>query len=195
MTDHPRLVEAIATRARRHHLRVGVAESLTSGQLSAALGAGPDASSWFRGGVIAYASEVKFDVLGVRPGPVVTGSCARQMARGASRVLGAQATVATTGVGGPAAEEGEPPGTVYVAALVGDRERCLRLALDGDPAQVLAATTAASLELLLELLDEAAAAAGSTTGSAHDGDGALGVLHDELADRAQQHAGEGSPTP
>lgn len=194
MTDQHRLVEAIATNAQQRHLRVGVAESLTSGQLSAALGAGPDASSWFRGGVVAYASEVKFDVLGVRPGPVVTESCARQMARGASRVLDAQATVAATGVGGPDVEEGEPPGTVYVAALVGGRERCIRLALDGDPEHVLAATTAASLELLGELLDEAAAYAGPTTGSAHDGDGALGMLHDELAHRAQEHAGEGTPT-
>ena len=194
MTAHHRLVEAIATNARQHHLRVGVAESLTSGQLSAALGAGPDASSWFRGGVVAYASEVKFDVLGVRPGPVVTESCAREMARGASRVLDAQATVAATGVGGPDVEEGEPPGTVFVAALVGGRERCVRLSLDGDPQQVLAATTAASLELLTELLDEAAAGVSPTSGSAHDGDGALGVLHDELADRSQEHAGEGTPT-
>ena len=194
MTDHHHLVEAIATIASQHHLGVGVAESLTSGQLSATLGAGPDASSWFRGGIVAYAAEVKFDVLGVRPGPVVTESCAREMARGASRVLGADATVATTGVGGPDVEEGEPPGTVYVAALVGGRERCIRLTLDGDPEQVLAGTTAASLDLLSELL-HAATATEPATASAHDGDRALGVLHDELAHRAQQHAGEGTPSP
>lgn len=192
MTDHHHLVEAIATIARQHHLGVGVAESLTSGQLAAALGAGPDASSWFRGGVVAYAAEVKFDLLGVRPGPVVTETCAREMARGAARVLDAPATVAATGVGGPDPEEGEPPGTVYVAALVGDRERCLRLELDGDPEQVLAATTAASLDLLRALLHEVAAPADATVGSAHDGDGALGVLHDELAHRAQEHPGEGT---
>lgn len=194
MTDQHRVVETIATLARQRHLSVGVAESLTSGQLSAALGAGPDASSWFRGGVVAYASEVKFDVLGVRPGPVVTASCAREMARGAARVLGAEATVAATGVGGPDVEEGEPPGTVFLAGRVGERERCLRLALEGDPEQVLAATTAASLELLREMLDEAAASAGTSTGSAHDGDGTLGVLHDQLAHRAQEHSGEGAPT-
>jgi nicotinamide-nucleotide amidase len=194
MTDQHHLVEAIATIAGQHRLGVGVAESLTSGQLAAALGAGPDASSWFRGGVVAYAPEVKFDVLGVRPGPVVTASCAREMARGASRVLGAAATVAATGVGGPDVEEGEPPGTVYVATLVGERERCVRLELDGDPEQVLAATTAASLDLLSELLHESVAA-GSTISSAHDGNGTLGVLHDELAHRAQQHAGEGTPSP
>lgn len=195
MTDHRRVVEAIATIAGRHQVGVGVAESLTSGQLSAALGAGPDASSWFRGGVVAYAAEVKFDVLGVRPGPVVTASCAREMARGAAGVLGAEATVAATGVGGPDIEEGEPPGTVYVAALVGARERCIRLALDGDPAHVLAATTAAALDLLCELLHDAFAVTATATGSAHDGDRALGVLDDELAHRAQQHAREGTPSP
>lgn len=193
MTDQQQLVEAIATIASRHRLGVGVAESLTSGQLAAALGAGPDASSWFRGAVVAYAAEVKFDVLGVRPGPVVTESCAREMARGASRLLGAEATLAATGVGGPDIEEGEPPGTVYVAALVGGRERCIRLALDGEPEQVLAATTAASLELLNDLLHESVTTEPATS-SAHDGDGTLGVLHDELADRSQEHAGEGTPS-
>lgn len=49
MNDDRQAVEAIGRIAGQHRLGVGVAESLTSGQLAAALGAGPDASSWFRG--------------------------------------------------------------------------------------------------------------------------------------------------
>jgi nicotinamide-nucleotide amidase len=56
--DNAEHVEAIASLARRHGFGVGVAESLTSGQVAADLGAGPRAASWFRGGLVAYASEV-----------------------------------------------------------------------------------------------------------------------------------------
>jgi nicotinamide-nucleotide amidase len=143
------VAETIAALAVRHAYQVGVAESLTCGQLAADLGAGPDASAWFRGGVVAYASQVKFDLLGVSPGRVVTDECARQMATGATRLLGADAVVATTGVGGPDPEEGEKPGTVFVAVLVRGRETCARLDLAGTPAEVLGQTRWHALRLLL----------------------------------------------
>jgi len=141
-------VDVIATLARRNGVRVGVAESLTCGQLSAALGAGPEASTWFAGGVVAYATSVKIDVLGVRPGPVVSARCAREMARGAARVIDAGATLAATGVGGPGPEEGRAPGTVYIATLVNGVEDGVLLELGGDPDQVLAQTVWNRLELL-----------------------------------------------
>jgi len=150
MDHHAEHVEAIASLARSHGFGIGVAESLTSGQVAADLGAGPQAASWFRGGLVAYASEVKFDVLGVRPGPVVSEECARQMAWGVASLLDADAVVAATGVGGPDPDEGEPPGTVYVATLVRGRETCERLDLDGDPQAVLAQTRERALIALLE---------------------------------------------
>lgn len=150
MDDNADQVEAIASLARQHGFGIGVAESLTSGQVAADLGAGPEAASWFRGGLVAYASEVKFDVLGVSPGPVVTEECARQMAWGVASLLDADAVVATTGVGGPDPEEGKPPGTVYVATLVRGRETCERLELEGGPPEVLARTRTRALAALLE---------------------------------------------
>jgi nicotinamide-nucleotide amidase len=152
MSEYTERVEAIAALAGRHGFRVAAAESLTSGQLAADLGAGPDASTWFRGGLVAYASDVKFDVLGVRPGPVVSEACARQMAIGATSLLDADAVVSTTGVGGPNPdpEEREPAGTVYIATLVRGRETCVRLDVDGDPAEVLSETRARALQLLLD---------------------------------------------
>jgi PncC family amidohydrolase len=148
-------VEALAALTTRLGLRIGTAESLTSGQLAQRLGAGPGAADWFRGGLVAYAPDVKFAVLDVPPGPVVTAECARAMARGAARLLGADATVAATGVGGPGPEEGQPPGTVYVAAVVGDQETCERLDLHGDPEDVLRQTTDRALQILLELVGRA----------------------------------------
>ncbi|WP_454157443.1 CinA family protein [Microbacterium lacticum] len=60
MTD----VTALSDIARRRRLRVAVAESLTSGALASAVGAGEGASTWFCGGVVAYLPEVKERVLG-----------------------------------------------------------------------------------------------------------------------------------
>jgi nicotinamide-nucleotide amidase len=129
-------------------LTVAVAESLTAGTLACALGAAPDASTWFRGGVVAYAAEVKFKVLGVPPGPVVTEECARAMARGVASLLDAHLAVSVTGVGGPGDEEGQPPGTVWFGVVSPDGERAELRRFDGGPEDVLAATTSHALRLL-----------------------------------------------
>ena len=146
------LVDRIAELAGEQGATVALAESLTSGRVSQLLGQGSAASEWYRGCVVAYAPEVKFEVLGVDPGPVVTEACARQMAEGVRRLLGATVAVALTGVGGPEGDEGEPAGTAYLA--VADKEGTtghLRR-FDGEPSEVVDATTTAALQLLAEAL-------------------------------------------
>ena len=134
---------------------IAVAESLTAGRLSAALGQGEDASTWYRGAVVAYASEVKHDVLGVDPGPVVTDACARQMAEGVRRLLGADVGLGITGVGGPGSQEGRPPGTVHLAICDHRGTRSHEVLFEGDPDVVVAsATTLALLELAKALEPE-----------------------------------------
>jgi nicotinamide-nucleotide amidase len=127
------LAHEVATLARTHHLHVAVAESLTGGDISRRLAAAPDSSEWFLGGVVAYAPEAKWAVLGVDRGPVVTEGCARQMAVGAADLFGATLTVAVTGVGGPDAEEGQPPGTVWLATRSGSDVTACRHRFEGSP--------------------------------------------------------------
>jgi nicotinamide-nucleotide amidase len=91
---------------------------------------------------------VKFEILGVEPGPVVTEACARAMARGVAGLLGADLAVAVTGVGGPGHEEGQPPGTVWFGVVSPTGEHAELRHFDGEPADVLAATTAVALGLL-----------------------------------------------
>jgi nicotinamide-nucleotide amidase len=124
---------------------VATAESITSGNVAAALAAAQDASQWLRGSVVAYSRQVKFSVLGVDRGPVVTATCARQMAIGVASLLGADISVATTGVGGPDAEEGQPAGTAFIA--VGAQDRCgvKQYQFDGEPAQVVHLSTIQAL--------------------------------------------------
>ena len=147
-------VEEIASLATKHSLAVAAAESLTSGSVATRLGAGTDASVWFRGAIVAYAEHAKFSLLGVDRGPVITASCATQMVQGVSRLFESQVGVAVTGVGGPEPVEGHPAGTVFVAVAVRDQITCRELHLDGGPEDVLESSTSAAVALLLEKMRE-----------------------------------------
>ena len=85
---------------------LATAESLTGGRLAALLTAVPGASAVYRGGVVAYASDVKVDVLGVPAAVVerygvVSPECAGEMARAVRGLTGSTYGLSTTGVAGP----------------------------------------------------------------------------------------------
>jgi nicotinamide-nucleotide amidase len=117
-------------------LTLAVAESLTGGLVASRVVSVPGSSEWFKGGVVAYDSQVKFDVLGVPEGPVVSETAATAMADGVRRLLGADVGLATTGVAGPAEQEGHPPGTVWLGVAVGDHVEATLVRLPGDRERV-----------------------------------------------------------
>jgi nicotinamide-nucleotide amidase len=99
---------------------LGVAESVTGGLVGGRITAIPGSSRTFRGGIISYASDVKFDVLGVDNGPVVSEHAAIQMAEGAQRVLKSSVALALTGVAGPNEQDGQPVGTLCIGVVFPD---------------------------------------------------------------------------
>ena len=99
---------------------LGIAESVTGGLVGGRITSIPGVSRTFRGGIISYASEVKFDVLGVDRGPVVSEQAAIQMALGAQRTLNASVGLALTGVAGPDEQDGQPVGTLCVGIAFPD---------------------------------------------------------------------------
>ncbi len=114
------LATEVVALLRRQGLSVATAESLTGGLVCAALTSVPGASAVVRGGIVAYAAQVKISLLGVpadlvRTHGTVSTPTAVAMAAGARRALGADVAVATTGVAGPEPSEGKPVGTVHVA--------------------------------------------------------------------------------
>lgn len=145
------LLEGLDDLLRERGWTLATAESLTGGTIATVLTAGPGAGDWFRGSVVAYSPEVKFDLLGVPRGPVVTEECATLMARSTARLLGADLCVAVTGVGGPEPDEGEEPGTVWLAVTTPDGVWTEKLVVDGDPAQVLTRTSAHALALVRQV--------------------------------------------
>jgi nicotinamide-nucleotide amidase len=149
---------------------LATAESITGGQLGSIITSIPGASQVFRGGVIAYATDLKSSLLGVSnsvlaAGGAVQAQVALEMAMGVATKLEADFGLAVTGVAGPASQDGHLPGTVFVACVVRDAQGSLiDSAVDelhlfpevDDPrqarAQVREETVAAALELLLSML-------------------------------------------
>lgn len=148
-------------------LLLGVAESLTGGELAATFVSVPGASAAFLGGVVSYAPSVKVGVLGVSPELVATEGTvhpqvAAQMAQGVARALHADVALATTGVAGPGPAEGHPAGTVFIACALGlalgrepsGRVEVRQYQFAGSRAQIRAQSVTAALALLLEQLSE-----------------------------------------
>jgi nicotinamide-nucleotide amidase len=98
----------------------GVAESVTGGLVGGRITAVPGASKTFRGGIISYASDVKYELLDVDLGPVVSEKAAIQMAIGAQEVLNADVALALTGVAGPDEQDGQPVGTLCIGVAFPD---------------------------------------------------------------------------
>jgi nicotinamide-nucleotide amidase len=145
---------------------LAVAESLTGGLVAAALTDVPGSSVAFRGGIVAYATELKAELLGVDAamlaahGPVYP-AVAAAMAAGVRDRLGATVGAATTGVAGPGPQDGQPAGTVHIAVSMpasrthDDDETIVRsIALTGDRDEVRRLTVERVLGLLLGRLRE-----------------------------------------
>lgn len=138
---------------------VAVAESLTGGLVTAALTSVPGASVVVRGGVVAYATELKAVLLGVPAGLLsqhgpVHPEVAAAMASGVRRRLAADYGLATTGVAGPGPADGKPQGTVFIAVDCASGPSGLGLRLPGDRSQVRNETVRSLLSLLVSALRE-----------------------------------------
>lgn len=147
--------ERLLTELTRDGLTVAVAESLTGGLLADAIVSVPGASAAFRGGVIAYATDLKHSLLGVDPlllaeHGAVHRDVARQMAEGVRRLCGADVGLATTGVAGPDPQDGHPAGEVYVAIASPEATVVHTLALTGGRAEIRAAAVTGLLSLAAE---------------------------------------------
>jgi nicotinamide-nucleotide amidase len=163
----PLLAAALIDSLRLRGLKLAVAESLTGGQIASAIVDVAGASDVFLGGVVAYATAAKTGMLGLSPALLEThgavdAEVAAQMARtcaerfadscGVSkdRVLG----VSSTGVAGPASQDGKPAGTVFVAACIGENIQVLEFHFVGDRTQVRNQATTEALNLAGSLLSQ-----------------------------------------
>lgn len=94
---------------------VATAESVTAGRVAAALASIEHASTFFRGGVVAYQESLKRELLWVTAPSVYSEQAAVELAAGAARVLRAEIGIGVTGLAGRDAIDGVEPGTVFMA--------------------------------------------------------------------------------
>jgi len=133
-------------------LSLALAESVTGGLVGARLTSVAGASAVFRGSIVSYASDVKFDLLGVPDGPVVSADAAAAMAVGARRVLGADVGLALTGVAGPTEQDGQPVGTLFVGLAIGDEVTTSMSRLPGQREQMRQFAVINALDVLRKRL-------------------------------------------
>ena len=112
--DAQNMESVVLQKLREKKLTLGVAESVTGGLVAGRLTAIAGASDVFRGAIVSYDSEIKFDLLNVTNGPVVSESAAKEMAIGVRKTLGSDIGLALTGVAGPAEQDGVKVGTLCV---------------------------------------------------------------------------------
>ena len=128
--DEQNMEAVVLKLLRDKKLTLGVAESVTGGLVAGRLTAIVGASDVFRGGIISYASDIKFDLLSVTRGPVVSETAAKEMAIGARKILGCDIGLALTGVAGPSEQDGVKVGTLCVGiALSTDDVRATTFSL------------------------------------------------------------------
>ncbi|MDT0185817.1 CinA family protein [Microbacterium sp. ARD31] len=153
--------ERLVERLKELGWTLGVAESLTGGLVAASVVSVSGASAVFRGGVVAYATDLKERLLGVDAtlleahGPVHP-RVARQMADGVRRAVGgaepADVGIATTGIAGPVSSDGQPVGTVHIAVSTPLGSRVESLLLEGDRDEIRTAAAARAIALAVDAL-------------------------------------------
>lgn len=116
-----KLEEEIGCLLRSANLTLSTAESCTGGGVAARITSVPGSSDYFMGGIVAYANEVKHELLHVSMETLekrgaVSRETVIEMAKGAMKTLKTDCAIATSGIAGPGGGTLEKPvGTIWIA--------------------------------------------------------------------------------
>jgi nicotinamide-nucleotide amidase len=159
--DDDTMESVVLDLCRTRGLTLAAAESVTGGLVGARLTDVPGSSEVFRGSIVSYASDVKRSLLGVGDGPVVSEAAARQMAHGVRDRLGADVGLALTGVAGPAEQDGQPAGTLFVGLVGPGFDDVVHARLGGLRDQMRQFSVITALDALRRRLDRPGASTAS----------------------------------
>lgn len=117
-------------------LTISTAESCTGGSIAVRITSVAGCSSYYKGGIVAYANEVKTNLLQVEPEILekygaVSEEVVVSMVKGAMETMQTDCAIATSGIAGPAGgTSNKPVGTIWIA--VGNKDEILTMKLEGD---------------------------------------------------------------
>jgi PncC family amidohydrolase len=126
--------------------------------LGGAITAVSGSSSVFHGGVIAYANDIKINLLHVSQDIIntygaVSEECATEMAKGLIKLMGTDCAISVTGIAGPGGGTADKPvGTVYICAIVGEKLECRRFYFGGEREDVRKRAVTAGINMMLGLI-------------------------------------------
>ena len=154
-------LEALAARLlTQQGMTIATAESCTGGRLAAALNAQSGSSAYYMGSVVAYANEVKEQVLGVQHDTLVqhgavSEQTVRQMAEGVRALMHTDYAIATSGIAGPTGGTAEKPvGTVWIAWAMptGTETQCFHFGAAREREQITHRAVTTALVKLIQSL-------------------------------------------
>ena len=146
--DDETMESVVVKELREQGLTIATAESVTGGMVASRLTDIPGSSRVFRGSVVAYSEDVKHDLLKVPEVSIVGEAAVTNMASEVCRVLGADVSIATTGVAGPESHDGKPPGTVWIATSVDGEVEAKQVSLASERLLVRQSTVITALNLM-----------------------------------------------
>ncbi|WP_062050841.1 competence/damage-inducible protein A [Bacillus sp. JCM 19034] len=132
------IVEQTFLQLQEKKCTIATAESFTGGLFANQLSRQPGASHVLKGGIVAYATQLKKDLLQIsnqliENEGVVSSECAKEMAQKVQKKCNSDIGISFTGVAGPSSQEGKPVGEVYIG-IAGLTEEVIayQLHLPGD---------------------------------------------------------------
>lgn len=141
-------------------MKVGTAESFTSGAIARKFTSIPGSSAFFEGSVVAYSAEVKQNLLAV-PAELIekhgifSREVAESMAIGGAQTLGVDICLSSTGIAGPTGGTIENPvGTVCLAIAKCDSVRSWKMRFEGSREEVVEKSVDFLFSRLADVLDE-----------------------------------------
>lgn len=149
------LEKQIGTCLLRKGVTIATAESCTGGEIARQLTSVAGSSAYYKGSVVAYANEVKINVLGVRREDLeregaVSEPVVLQMAEGVRRLLGADYAVSTSGIAGPDGGSAEKPvGTVWIGVATPQGAFARKFVFSFTRERNIAKAAAKALELVM----------------------------------------------
>lgn len=139
--------------------KLALAESCTGGLVSHSITSVSGCSSYFAGGVIAYANRIKIDLIGVDSGLLnvegaVSEIIALQMAQGIKNLFAVDAGLSLTGIAGPdGGTDTKPVGLVYIGVSIAGSDTVARFVFKGDRVSIKEQAAGKALEMLVDRLE------------------------------------------
>lgn len=150
--------ETIGKLLAQRNATVATAESCTGGGIAHSITAIAGSSAYFKGSIVAYANEVKQNLLQVSPQIIeihgaVSRECVESMSENCRKIFGTTYSIATSGIAGPSGGSAEKPiGTVWIALTTPQQTISQKHFFTGNRIDVVQQSVIAALRMLLSEL-------------------------------------------